>query len=944
MAAAPPNVTRRFLPWDRPLLPQAVSWLASDWDRSGPLDLSRDLVLVPTRQAGRRLREALAVLAGGSGRAAFPPAVLTPEGWLNSMAQPGASRLESVVAWAETLRSAPLDEFRDVFPEDPPARPFSWGMRLAQQLLALQSTLAQNGCRLGDIGGRAEADGNPEAPRWRQLGELERRYDERLARAGLRDTQARRIEAAADPRIGPDVRRIVLVGTPDPAPLAVAALSRLADRGLPVDVVVFAPEAEAAGFDPWGRPATEAWALRPLGLPHALGRVQLEANPEGQARRAAELAAAGAAVGIVDPELFAPLEAELRRRRLAAFNPEGRPRRMSGLYHLLAALAELAREDSFVVVQSVARQPDFLAFAGHRLGPRFSPARWLAGLDELQARHLPVDLDAARSHAPAVPASPELAMGLALIDELRRELNAGGFAEDVQRVLSELFSGRTPDGTPPAPPELQEDAAAWMEVLAGWTELHAPLARDEAWDLALRLFGEQIRPTEKEPGSVELQGWLELLWEDAPRLIVAGFNDGRVPESVSGDLFLPEALRERLGLTSNAVRFARDAYVLQALAASRPAGRLDLVYGKYSAAGDPLRPSRLLLACPDEELPGRVKALFRDPPPSPASPAWTRAWRLCPPRPALAGVPTPPAGSTVNVPRRISATALRRWLQCPFRFYLHEVLGMEAVDPDKAEMDAMDFGTLCHAVLEAMGREPALAGCADARALREFLLDELDRQVARRFGRKLALPLVVQTESARQRLRRVAEVQAAEHAAGWRIQDVEHKLELTVGGLVIAAKIDRIDRHEGSGAVRVLDYKTTDSGIAPVDAHLRTPRRGETPPEWRKCVLDGKDRVWSDLQLPLYRWALAREFPRLAGTGYFNLPKAAADAGIVWWEPYPGELQDSAIRCAEGVCAAIRRGEFWPPSEGLRPEEDPYAELFHRGAAASVEWTGVAVP
>jgi len=74
----PANVSRHFLPWDRPLLPQAVAWLARDWSGTGPLDLARWLVVVPTRQAGRRLREALAEHAAEAGQAVFPPRVVTP--------------------------------------------------------------------------------------------------------------------------------------------------------------------------------------------------------------------------------------------------------------------------------------------------------------------------------------------------------------------------------------------------------------------------------------------------------------------------------------------------------------------------------------------------------------------------------------------------------------------------------------------------------------------------------------------------------------------------------------------------------------------------------------------------------------------------------------------------------------------------------------------------
>jgi ATP-dependent helicase/nuclease subunit B len=49
-------------------------------------------------------------------------------------------------------------------------------------------------------------------------------------------------------------------------------------------------------------------------------------------------------------------------------------------------------------------------------------------------------------------------------------------------------------------------------------------------------------------------------------------------------------------------------------------------------------------------------------------------------------------------------------------------------------------------------------------------------------------------------------------------------------------------------------------------------------------------------------------------------------------------LHAAALRCAEGVCAAIRAGEFWPPNEQVRADRDEFATLFHHGVAASVTW------
>src|SRR5690606_30715604 len=99
-------------------------------------------------------------------------------------------------------------------------------------------------------------------------------------------------------------------------------------------------------------------------------------------------------------------------------------------------------------------------------------------------------------------------------------------------------------------------------------------------------IGREPIPPATDPHAVELLGWLELPWDDAPAMIVTGMNEGIVPSSLNSDLFLPNRLRQQLQLDDNDRRFARDAYALTLLAASRD--RLTLIVGRVSAKNDPL--------------------------------------------------------------------------------------------------------------------------------------------------------------------------------------------------------------------------------------------------------------------------------------------------------------------------------------------------------------------
>jgi len=931
-----PSPRLHVLPWSQPLIHAVVAWLARDWRGEGPFDLADTLVVVPTGQSERRLREALASHAAKHQQAVFPPRVLMPVHLADSDTPPAgaitASAAETLLAWTHALRDADFDTLREVFPHDPPERTFAWALRLAHEFIRLQSTLAENGLRMADVAACA-GENFPELERWRQLGELEAACEAILAQHGLRDPQAAKIAFARNPVPPGGIRRIIVAGTPDPLPLAVRVLTAYAAAGLPVDVLVSGPAdaGEAAAlFDDWGRPVAAAWATRAFSPEDFSQRVRLCADPAAQADVIVACAAGYASpggkldVGVADAEVLPSLENGLARAGVPAFNPEGRPLRGGALHTLLSSLAELTvREPTFASVSALLRGPDVLTWLGG------SSATLLDELDDLHANHLPPTLAAARAaanHAALVKA-------LDAVARLRATLLDGVFPDNVRAALTEIFRQRRFDQARPEDLRAIEAAQAWGGVL---TELETAvkrfpgLAASEVWELALRAFGDSQRFDEKPEGAVELQGWLELLWDDVPHLIVAGMNDGRVPDAVVGDAFLPEGLRERLGLKTNAARFARDAYLLHALAAARAdgRGRLDLLVGKTSAAGDPLRPSRLLLQCADADLPARVRFLFSPAEAARDNPAWRRAWKLKP--------------RTDAKIESLSVTSFRDYLKCPFRFYLKRGLKMEAVDPHKAELDAMDFGTLCHAALEAMGQaDSPVRDCTDAGVLREFLLGELERAARARYGNSPVLPLVVQMESARQRLAKVAEVQAQLRADGWVIERTEWAFDLKIGGLPVRGKIDRIDRNELTGEVRVIDYKTSDKPVNPADAHVRGPKRSEDTealPEFARFLSGGGEAIWVDLQLPLYLEAVAEEFGHAVACGYFNLPKAAGETGVLVWEGYDAEVQAAAMRCARGVVEAVQARRFWPPVE-LPSENYDFGGLFPQGAEASVEWT-----
>ena len=148
---------------------------------------------------------------------------------------------------------------------------------------------------------------------------------------------------------------------------------------------------------------------------------------------------------------------------------------------------------------------------------------------------------------------------------------------------------------------------------------------------------------------------------------------------------------------------------------------------------------------------------------------------------------------------------------------------MRPADDGAREIDPLNFGNLAHDALRILKKHEALDDEAQLQAL---LLGELERLAKVQYGPQPSFAAIVQLDSLRQRLIAAASVHAAAVRDGWRIVATEDKFEAKLGEMILKARIDRIDRHLESGAIRILDYKTSESGDAPLKTHFR-PRSEE---------------------------------------------------------------------------------------------------------------------
>lgn len=918
------EVKRIFLGWDRPVLTVAVEQLTAGCDLTGVLDLSDTLVMVPTAEAGRRLRRALAVWADQMARAVSVPHVWHPQMALKRRGDEGlvATELEVRMAWVRVLQDAPLERLTALFPKQPEAVNWRWCLELSAVLADLQQLLGAGGLTMADVAAKAVEMGSGESQRWRELAVLEGRFDEVLKAVGKREPQRLKGERAAAPELPLEVKRVVVLAAPDLPPLLNDWLRGCALAGRAVEIAVLAPAEKAESFDAMGRPLVSCWGEN-AGVNVGLSESQLTVCRDSVAQAEAVLGwldeavekGLPTAIGVCDAEVGALVRERLAGQQVEAYEPGGMQAQQEGFWYLLEKLGELCASGTWAAFVALLR----IAEVRH-LFEGGSGLRVVREADEFGAECLPGSLDLAEALLPGrLPVDARLPEAIKQAKAWRQRFLEEEMVEVARAWLLALYGDRAFKPDAEGDRERIQMAWAWLEELevaeAAVAAFGLAPSQEALWQFALSRLAERRLDESRGDVDLVLQGWLELLWEAAPALVVAGMNEENVPGILLGHPFLPDRFREQLGLPCQATRFARDAYLLKAMAAQREQqGRLGLVCGQWSARGESRRPSRLLMLCGQEELAARVRHLFpaEEEESAVVEPAKTLAWVL---RPELneAKLTT------------ISASRLVSYLDCPFRFYLKQVLKMSEVGLPGRELDALQFGNLIHAVMKQFADDAAARHWTDAKAIREWLSEGLRTLAEARYGKRQPPLVRLQVEMAEQRLRAHAEVEAGERQAGWEIVAAELDLTqnaevppLLIDGVPLSGVVDRIERHVKTGEIRVMDFKTGDKAGNPVADHCMGVKEMGEGEEWRTFVQPGGEKFlrWTGLQLPLYAAALrGGAFGPVTAVGYYAMPKAVSETAACLWESYDDCWESVALTCAAEAVRRIRQGLFWPPNE-----------------------------
>ena len=932
--------TRIWLDLQQPCLPQAIGWLIDRSTSGQLLDLSTTTCVLPGRRAGRLLLDGLLRVCKKDERSLLPPAVITPGDLPSVLADNTAARatsLELQMAWTQALREIDATTLATLLPHPPDDDATSSWLVHGRQLQQLENQLTGECVLFDDVQYTIQHRNMiREEERWQVLAKLQKRVIEKINAAGLiHPTQLQPCQT-----IPPTAEHIVLVATPE---LATQQKQLLAESPGKCTALIHADSTMRDGFDVFGCVISDYWKHRTINIADddLLIVERVPDQPQVVLRElstyATDYPAEHCIIGLGDETLGRAMQLAAARVDVKIHLATGNPLPETRPLQLLKAIAAWLREPRFAHFAAMIRQTDLEQLLIQQTKDDGKVVTdWAELLDRYFSDHLQVRIDgnwlgSGRSVDNLKIAYQTVCKLLApLMSNDTQPLAAWG--EPLLQVLRNLFGHLNLQSTSPEQLDIIGACEELQKLINHFAML--PPAIDVAVDATTALehliasAAEKMIAEPAEVGQVEVMGWLELHLDPSPVMFICSMTEGMVPETVQGDAFLPDALRVQLGVRCNADRFARDAYLIEAIRTSRDVIRF--IVPRIDDRGEPLPPSRLLLSGHVDDLPGRILQLSDD----------ETSWSCTMP----AGVPQPRNVSSFTIPKppqdippieSMRVTAFRAYLECPYRFWLSYIERLRATSDFVDELDPLAFGTLAHAVLQQFGSDTSIRDSTQPKKIAAYFDDTLDTLIRNQHGKGPLPAVAIQVARLRQRLAIFAERQADMRREGWQITFTELELPETTHldmpdpgnenvdttPMKLTGKIDRIDQHESTGRWRLIDYKTSESGKTPEETH------------------GPKDGEWTDLQIPLYDH-LFRTFiePGTPATdmelAYIVLPKKPADVQLRLAE-WSAEERESAVDVAREVVRQVRSCAF--AMSDFSSPWDPFARICQSTAYSAEE-------
>jgi len=911
-------INRHFLGWDKPFLAEAANWLQEHYLQLGVGSSKECMVVVSSHGIARRLRELILEIAFQEDKAFDLPQFVTPLEFLSRIGDLGiigsvvASKLHLHLTTASLLQKVRSDQSINSFGKEPFSQEdFASSVSLAKELNNVIEQLSSGGHRVDPSTWPKEITTtslltDKAQHYFEDLSKLRKLVENQLAGDGYITKEQHCLSLLEE--IPEQPKRIILLGTTNLRTIVQKKLNILASSGSRIEALIRAPEEKSEYFDATGCVIPSFWKEEEIEISE--DSISVAGTPSSQASVLLEkIASLGEiskdelVIAVTDKDSIPVIQRQLEGHNLETRYAGGKSVADRSEVKLLKAVGDFVQHRTYASYATLIRHPklmQMLKIDGNDIGDLDKYCNTYAPHEIEDVWHNPEGGAAYVNESSLLQLHKKVLSFIEPVLSPTKEVLRVGIVDWSKRLRSlllKLYGDEDLDRQSKHLATLQYIFNV-LDQLDSLPESVTNSIGNVSCPQIIRIVMEELAsasiPEYPSQNAIDVVEWLEAMQEDAPYLFVVGMDASILSTGIDNTPLLPDSLREALSLETADRKLARDTHAIIAMQNSRmEKGHLGWIVARKNLSGDPLTPNPLLLRCHDDkQLAQRIKRLVVDlGEESPSIPPKFSV-EVEPTKSTL--IPIPDLNVLKHTPiTRMSVTAFKDYIACPYRFWLQRVLGIKEVRDEKSELDYGDFGSLVHSALERFGHEKSIKHSTNVHEISAFLSDAMIEEVAHAFGNNPLPTILLQTEIARRRLFAFAKIQAEHVSNGWRIVDVEKKVVLNLGTnnepFEVVGKIDRIDMNE-DGDVLVLDYKTGSKSAK--EDH-------------------GTQDEWRNLQLPIYR-LLAKEagYPlEKIQTGYIKIGATEKDVKF----DYP-DWDDAQLQCAndrfEMIVDQVKRGEY----------------------------------
>jgi ATP-dependent helicase/nuclease subunit B len=359
----------------------------------------------------------------------------------------------------------------------------------------------------------------------------------------------------------------------------------------------------------------------------------------------------------------------------------------------------------------------------------------------------------------------------------------------------------------------------WQELLsefASFDHMIPTLSSAKAWQKMQNMLAMTIFQPESAESNVQILGTLEAVGQQFTHLWIMGLHDRNWPTKPAPNPFLPLSLQREYQLPQASTARETD-FCTRLLAHYYQSSQFVTLSYPQNDAEQTLRPSKLIAHVPlaqHSDLP-QVEDI--------------QLARLIHSYAALESIELSSAPPVAQGKIVQGGTGIfKSQAACAFKAFAEYRLGAKTIDSLEIGLAATERGTLLHHCLEIiwqeLGTQQRLQALTEEQCL--TLIDQAITDALRLLQKQrdgILSARLQQLETQRLTKLLLAWLALEKQRAPFEVIALEQRTEVTVGGIPLILKIDRIDKL-ANGEYAIIDYKTGKTKISWDDDHITEPQ------------------------------------------------------------------------------------------------------------------------